>query len=87
MSADERAVRAAALGHRLARLLKALDPDPTDGFLDVYLQTPSGAFRWDLTVSEAGVEQLTRLLEAVEEQQWAAQSGARPSLRLVREAS
>jgi hypothetical protein len=67
---DERILRAVGLGHRLARLLTAVDPNPDDAFLAVPIRTPDGAFLWDVTVSEAGVERLTELLEAVEWRLW-----------------
>lgn len=67
---DERVIRAATLGHRLARLLRAIDPDPMDEFLAVPIRTPDDTFLWTLTVSEAGVEQLTGLLEEFESRQW-----------------
>jgi hypothetical protein len=74
--------RALQLGHRLARLLKALDPEPEAApLLKLAIRTHDGVFAWDLELSEAGVEGLTRLLEAVEERQW---SAGQPILRLVR---
>jgi hypothetical protein len=73
--------RALVLGHRLARLLRALDPEPDAApLLKVKLLTHDDVFAWNLELSEAGVEGLTRLLEAVEERQW---SAGRPVLRLV----
>lgn len=83
MTVDERTLRAVALGHRLARLLRAIDPDPTDEFLAAPLHTPDGTFQWTLTVSEAGAEQLTELLEAVEYRQWGTQQPAR-RFRVIR---
>ncbi|MER8004789.1 hypothetical protein [Streptomyces sp. NPDC094149] len=74
--------RAVELGHRLARLLRALDPEPDAApLLKFPIRTADGVFAWDLELSEAGVEGLTRLLEAVEDRQW---SAGRPALRLVR---
>ena len=74
--------RALQLGHRLARLLKALDPEPEAApLLKVPIRTHDDVFAWDLELSEAGVEGLTRLLEAVEDRQW---SDGQPVLRLVR---
>lgn len=74
--------RAVELGHRLARLLRALDPDPdAPSLLKFPIRTPDNVFAWDLDLSEAGVEGLTALLEAVEDRQW---SAGRPVLKLVR---
>lgn len=73
--------RAVELGHRLARLLRALDPDPDAvPLLELPIRTPDNVFAWNLGLSEAGVEGLTALLEAVEDRQW---SVGRPVLRLV----
>lgn len=74
--------RALQLGHRLARLLVVLDPEPTAApLLRLPIRTHDDVFAWDLELSEAGVEGLTRLLEAVEERQW---STGQPPLRLVK---
>lgn len=74
--------RALQLGHRLARLLKALDPEPEAApLLKLPIRTHDDVFAWDLDLSEAGVEGLTRLLEAVEDRQW---STGQPVLRLIR---
>ena len=74
--------RALILGHRLARLLQALDPEPDAvPLLKFPIRTPDGVFAWDVGLSEAAVEGLTVLLEAVEDRQW---SVRRPVLRLVR---
>ena len=76
---DDRAVQ---LGHRLARLLQALDPEPDAApLLKFPIRTPDGVFAWEVELSEAAVEGLTVLLEAVEDRQW---SVRRPVLRLVR---
>lgn len=73
--------QALVLGHRLARLLRALDPEPDAApLLKVPIRTHDDVFAWDLELSEAGVEGLTALLEAVEDRQW---SNGRPVLRLV----
>lgn len=74
--------QALVLGHRLARLLQALDPEPDAApLLKFPIRTPDGVFAWDIELSEAAVEGLTVLLEAVEDRQW---SAGRPVLRLVR---
>jgi hypothetical protein len=74
--------RALLLGHRLARLLNALDPEPTaPALLHLPIRTHDDVFAWDLELSEAAVEGLTALLEAVEERQW---GGRPPALRLVK---
>ncbi|MFE2486012.1 hypothetical protein ACFXGR_22480 [Streptomyces mirabilis] len=74
--------RALQLGCRLARLLQALDPEPTAApLLKLPIHTHDGVFAWDVELSEAAVAGLTRLLEAVEERQWSAQQ---PILRLVK---
>ncbi len=79
---DSTADQAVRLGHRLARLLRALDPEPeAPVLLRLPIRTHDGVFAWDIDLSEAGVEGLTRLLEAVEDRQW---SAGRPVLRLVR---
>ena len=76
--------RAVQLGHRLARLLQALDPESGAApLLKLPIRTHDDVFAWDLELSEAAVEGLTVLLEAVEDRQWAARQ---PVLRLVREA-
>lgn len=73
--------QALVLGHRLARLLRALDPEPDAApLLKFPIRTPDGVFAWDIELSEAAVEGLTVLLEAVEDRQW---SAGRPVLRLV----
>ncbi|HEY9370396.1 hypothetical protein [Streptomyces sp.] len=59
--------RAVALGYRLAHLLLALDPKPTTRpLLAVPISTHDG-FSWDVELSEAAVERLTRLMEAADE--------------------
>lgn len=74
--------QALILGHRLARLLQALDPEPGAApLLKLPIRTHDDVFAWDLALSEAAVEGLTALLEAVEDRQW---SAGRPVLRLVR---
>jgi hypothetical protein len=73
--------RALVLGHRLARLLNALDPEPGSApLLKLAIRTHDDVFLWGLELSEAGVEGLTGLLEAVEDRQW---SAGRPVLKLV----
>ncbi|WP_030169019.1 hypothetical protein [Streptomyces sp. NRRL S-813] len=88
---NERDLRAVALGHRLARLLRALDPNPADAFLALPIHTvdgvPGGTFQWQLTVSEAGVEQLTQLLEAIEDRQWGSPQPIRHLRAVAGEAS
>ena len=72
-----RMLRAVGLAVRLAHLLRSPDAEP---FLTATIQTPGGELRWQLELSEATVERLTRLLEAEEIRQSAIHSG----LRLVR---
>lgn len=74
--------RALVLGHRLARLLNALDPEPGSApLLKLAIRTHDDVFLWNVELSEAGVEGLTGLLEAVEDRQWSARQ---PVLRIVR---
>ncbi|MGQ3551723.1 hypothetical protein [Streptomyces rochei] len=81
---DERTLRSVAAAHGLARALREFDPDPSDEFVAAPLATTDDTFRWEMTLSEAGVERLTRLLETV-----GPSPTRRPArhLRLVREAS
>jgi hypothetical protein len=76
--------QALALGHRLARLLQALDPEPAAvPLLKLPIRTADG-FAWDVELSEAAVESLTARLEAVEDRQWSARPPVRPVLRVLR---
>ncbi|MFI8191397.1 hypothetical protein ACIF8T_21680 [Streptomyces sp. NPDC085946] len=83
---DERTMRAVGAAHGLARALREFDPEPADEFVALPLATPDDVFRWGLTLSEAGVERLTRLLQAASPVP--APAGRRPRhLHVVREAS
>ncbi|MET9909720.1 hypothetical protein ABZZ74_23445 [Streptomyces sp. NPDC006476] len=74
--------RALTLGHRLARLLQALDPEPGAApLLKLPIRTHDDVFAWDLELSETAVEGLTRILEEVEDRQW---SAGQPVLKLVK---
>lgn len=62
---DACSLRAIPVAARLVHALHRLAPvggEPV--FLPVALQTPGGELRWQLELSEAGAEELLRLLEA-----------------------
>ncbi|MFF2475107.1 hypothetical protein [Streptomyces sp. NPDC058066] len=77
---DDFDLRAVALGQRLFRLLQGLDPNPpARPLLAIPISTPAG-ISWDAKLSEAAVERLTDLIEAVEARP---RSGIRPPLYVV----
>ena len=65
---DDRMHRAIGAAQGLARALAEFDPQPSDGFLAAQFATTDG-ISYGLTLSEAGVEQLTQLLTAHRRQQ------------------
>lgn len=83
MTVDDRQHRAIGAAQGLARALAEFDPQPTDGFLAAALTSTDG-ISYGLTLSEAGVEQLTQLLTAHRRQQPAR---AARHLRVVKDAS
>ncbi|MFF9175953.1 hypothetical protein [Streptomyces sp. NPDC014793] len=80
---NDRLHRAIGAAADLARVLAEFDPQPSDGFLVSQFATTDG-IAYGLTLSEAGVEQLTQLLTAHRRRQ-----PARPirHLSVVRDAS
>lgn len=76
--------QALIVGHRLACLLFALDPEPSTPALILFpIRTSDGLSAWNLGLSEVAVEGFARLLDAMEELQWSARRPARPALHVL----